>query len=309
MCRTSSRRSINLYPRQHGGRLNIIETSCPPRQEWPKSWSNIEDPVWFLSNEICTDIHQYLFVHWKHGLSVYVDDVKMYGKKQNVAPMWKKLMKLVDLDEPTSFVDHVYLGRTERERKPNENIIEEYNKMFETQISAEATEKWPGWKTLTQRQFRGPTIWKDMPKNALSDTVNWQTRNWRKKKTEQLYKVSTRCLDDHHFKERKNWQRSENCPKYALKSSRNACILARIGRLAILRSVNKLARSVTNWTQACDRRLARFISYIHHTSDYRQYTVMWENRTTLSIGITPRLRLCWGPRRFLIDLQGNLMYL
>ena len=33
---------------------------------------------------------------WKtmdYFLSVYVDDIKMTGKKQNVAPMWKKLMK------------------------------------------------------------------------------------------------------------------------------------------------------------------------------------------------------------------------
>ena len=32
-----------------------------------------------------------LFVHRKQGLflSVYVDDIKMVGKKQNVAPMWK----------------------------------------------------------------------------------------------------------------------------------------------------------------------------------------------------------------------------
>ena len=47
--------------------------------------------------------------------------------------------------------------------------------------------------------------------------------------------------------------------------------LARIGRPEILWSVNKQARSVTKWTQACDRRLARLISYIHFTSDYRQY--------------------------------------
>ena len=42
-----------------------------------------------------------LFVYRKQGLflSVYVDDV------QN--PTWKKLMKLVDLGEPTSFLDHV----------------------------------------------------------------------------------------------------------------------------------------------------------------------------------------------------------
>ena len=51
----------------------------------------------------------------------------------------------------------------------------------------------------------------------------------------------------------------------------NCLYLARIGRPDILWSVNKLARSVTKWTQACDRRLARLISHIHFTSGYRQY--------------------------------------
>ena len=58
-----------------------------------------------------------LFVHRKQGLflSIYVDDIKMAGKQQHMAPMRKKLMKNVDLDEPTSFLDHVYLGCTQRE--------------------------------------------------------------------------------------------------------------------------------------------------------------------------------------------------
>ena len=38
----------------------------------------------------------------------------------------KKLMKNVDLDEPTSFLDHVYLGCAQRECEPNETIVEEY---------------------------------------------------------------------------------------------------------------------------------------------------------------------------------------
>ena len=33
----------------------------------------------------------------------------------------------------------------------------------------------------------------------------------------------------------------------------------------------KLARSITKWTKACDKRLSRWISYIHHTCDYKQY--------------------------------------
>ena len=47
--------------------------------------------------------------------------------------------------------------------------------------------------------------------------------------------------------------------------------LARIGRPNILWSVNKPARSITKWTKACDKRLNRLISYIHHTSEYKQY--------------------------------------
>ena len=42
----------------------------------------------------------------------------------------------------------------------------------------------------------------------------------------------------------------------------------------ILWSVNKLARSITKWTEACDKRLNRLISYIHHTCEYKQYC--WE---------------------------------
>ena len=52
-----------------------------------------------------------LFVHREKGLflSVYVDDIALAGKKQNINPRWKVLNKEVDLGEPTSFLDHVYL--------------------------------------------------------------------------------------------------------------------------------------------------------------------------------------------------------
>ena len=50
-------------------------------------------------------------------LSVYVDDIKLTGKKQHIDPMWKLLKKEVDLGEPTSFLDHVYLGCTQRQSK------------------------------------------------------------------------------------------------------------------------------------------------------------------------------------------------
>ena len=84
-----------------------------------------------------------LFVHIKQKLflSVYVDDIKMAGKNQNLAPMWKKFTKKVDLDEPTSFLDHVHLGCTQRECEPNKGTVEKCKDMFESSISAGATSK------------------------------------------------------------------------------------------------------------------------------------------------------------------------
>ena len=89
------------------------------------------------------------------------------------------------------------------------------------------------------------------------------------KTTQQLYKESTPCIDDHPFKEeelKSVGELSKVCFQIVLK-----CLyLARIGRPDFLWSVNKLARSITKWTKACDKRLARLVSYIHHTCEYRQ---------------------------------------
>ena len=137
--------------------------------------------------------------------------------------------------------------------------------MFKSRISAEATEHLPGGKNLTQKPWRGPPTRKDLLKSVWKDTTNWGS-----KKTKQLHKVSTPCLDDYQIKKEALeavGESSKICPQIVLQF----LCLARIGRPDILWSANELARSVTKRTQACDRRLARLISHIHHTSDYRQY--------------------------------------
>ena len=109
--------------------------------KWPKSWSSIEDPVvplernlygpplagllWEKQFEKILLQHGWekvsnwecLFVHREKGLflSVYVDDIKLAGKKQHMNPMWKVLNKEIDLVEPTSFLDHENLGCTQRQ--------------------------------------------------------------------------------------------------------------------------------------------------------------------------------------------------
>ena len=127
--------------------MKIPKSECPdiwirpPKHKWPKTWSSVEDPVVLLERNLyghplagllwerpfekillkhgwekipnC----ECFFVHREKGLflSVYVDDIKLAGKKQNLGPMWKLLNKEVDLGEPTCFLDHVYLGCTQRQ--------------------------------------------------------------------------------------------------------------------------------------------------------------------------------------------------
>ena len=76
-------------------------------------------------------------------LSVHVDDFKLAGEKQNINPTWKLLMKDVDLGEPASFLDHVYLGCTHRECQISKDIVDNYKSTFESRISAEAMDKIP----------------------------------------------------------------------------------------------------------------------------------------------------------------------
>ena len=147
----------------------------------------------FLLNETCVDTHlqssqgkdnlrkfcwdedgekvplwECLFVHRKQGLflSVYVDDIKMTGKKQNVAPMWKKWMELVDLDGPTSVLDHVCWGCTQRECKPNEAIIDQCRENVRITSFCYAQLKNNQDGKTSQKLPRGHTTWKDMSKSA-----------------------------------------------------------------------------------------------------------------------------------------------
>ena len=76
-------------------------------------------------------------------LSVYVDDIKLAGKKQNIDPMWKVPLKQVESGEPTSILDHLYLGCTQRQCEISKDIVDNYRTMLGSRISAGRTEKLP----------------------------------------------------------------------------------------------------------------------------------------------------------------------
>ena len=120
---------------------------------------------------------------------MYVDDIKLAGKIQNVNPTWTFIMKDVDLGEPTSFL-HVYLGCTQRECQISKDN-EDNDRGFESWISARAKEK---------TTYFGPTTWKVTPRIVWKDIANLQI----KRLINCTDRVATPCMDDHQVKEEEN---------------------------------------------------------------------------------------------------------
>ena len=125
---------------------------------------------------------------------MYVGDIKLAGKKQNIDPMRKILNEEVDLGEPTSFHDHMYLGCTQRQGEISKDIVDNYRTMFESRISAGGTENLPYSENIRISSWSY-----DMEGHAEKCVERYcELAN---RTTQQLYKVSTPCIDDHHRKE------------------------------------------------------------------------------------------------------------
>ena len=157
--RTSSRRSICLYPAKNRRCSTIIENSqigmsrhldSSTTTQVAKSWSSMDDPAVPLERNLYghplegllwerqfekillkygwekVSNWECLFVHREKGLflPVCVDDIKLSGKKQNINPMWLLLNKEIVMGEPTSFLDHVYLGCTQRQCEISKDIVD-----------------------------------------------------------------------------------------------------------------------------------------------------------------------------------------
>ena len=92
------------------------------------------------------------------------------------------------------------------------------------------------------------------------------------KTTQQLYKVSTPCLDDHHFK--KELKSVGELSKVCSQTVRKCLYLARIGRPDILWSVNKLPRSITKWTKQSLWQNIFSFDLLHSSHIWKQ-TILW----------------------------------
>ena len=83
----------------------------------------------------------------------------------------------------------------------------------------------------------------------------------------QLTKVPTPCIDDHLIPVEEFETKGVLAP-VAARIVLMALFFARLARMDVMWTVNLLAREVTRWSAACDRRLHRLICFLHHTKDH-----------------------------------------
>ena len=80
-----------------------------------------------------------------------------------------------------------------------------------------------------------------------------------------LKSVSTPCIDDHQLGP-DDFTSSGKLSAVAARIVLKCLFVSRMQRPDCLWSVNTLAREVTRWNAACDKRLHRLICYLHHSS-------------------------------------------
>ena len=228
--RTSSRRSNQLIPKWKWKMLtnywkfpnrSVQTFGFVHHDKWPKSWSSMEDPVvpvernlyghplagplWERQFEKILLKHGWekipncecLFVHREKGLflSVYVDDKKL-GCKET-----KSWSDVETTQQRSRFVRNQHLScimytwdALKRQCEISKDIVDNYRAMFESRVSAGETEKLSYFENFCISSWSY-----DMEGHAKKCVERYcELAN---KSTQQLYKISTPCIDDHHFKE------------------------------------------------------------------------------------------------------------
>ena len=228
--------------------LKIPKSECPdiwirlPRHKWPKSWSSMEDPVVPLERNLYG--HPLAGLMGKaileHPIETWLGENSKLG--MSLCSLWDRILLIrvcgchsIGWKETKPWSDveatqqrflfgrtNIFLGscvlglhsmtirNKQRHRGPLQNHVRISN--FSGEIGKITIPSKSSYFFMVLRHGRS---WQEVCVERSCELGN--------KTTQQLYKVSTPCIDDHHFK-RKKRNLLENCHMYALKLSWNAYI-------------------------------------------------------------------------------------
>ena len=241
-----------------------------------------------------------LYVHPKKQLflSIYVDDFCMVGKNETRQKMWNLLSKRIVLDPQVPMNGGTYLGCTQYDIEAPENIIKQTQEAYPELTSQTNLPKATCAKNDEYIDFFNKAYPSSKRKKEDSEKTN--VRAWEYEMTghavkcvekyleitkmdiKALKKVVTPNLDDHQLAP-EDFEAKGELHEGAATVVLTCLFLARFQRPDICWTVNSLAREVTRWNLACDRRLLRLISYLHHTKHYTQSAFVGDVLTDLRL--------------------------
>ena len=99
-----------------------------------------------------------------------------------------------------------------------------------------------------------------------------------------LKNVDTPCLDDHQIAP-EDYERPGRLSTIAARIVLKALYVAGMSRPDILWSVIVLAREVTTWNQACDKRLHRSITYLNCTKEFVHVCYVGDSADTCELAL------------------------
>ena len=152
---------------------------------------------------------------------------------------------------------------------------------------------------LAQKLQRGPTTWKDMLGNA------WNVLRNGKQKTEQLYKVSHPCLDEHQIKKEELENKGElSFAAYCLKMLVTGTIWSTWHSV-----VSQQTGTVCHKMDSSMWQTTGTINFLHSFHEWLPPTLSCgQCGSTLSIGVISRFRLCRRSWRLKINIRRSFVH-
>ena len=256
-----------------------------PKEQWPESWKKFRRPVCRLRlalyghplSGVYCELHcnqrlqkkgfspipgwEQCFWHaeLKLILIVYVDDFKMAGPKENLAKGWKLISEEIKLDKPTPLTR--YLGCDHDfgiiEKTEVQSTIDKFAPIVEiaktpkapsilntTMVAAKAEPKGEVARKLTKISYK---------MNGFATQCVDRYLELSNQKEGNLKAAATPSLDETTFASTDFETKGElagMCAKIVMK----VLIMARFYRYDLLFAVNSLARCLTKWNTACDKK-------------------------------------------------------
>ena len=217
-----------------------------------------------------------VFIRWQLQciLSVYVDDFKLAGPKENIDKAWALIQKGVKLDKIAPFDHYLRCGQhptTVSEKDVAKRLENISNHLVDAKADV-------GSPTGTGEKLEPTTKSKVGIRGCRYDMSGFVQQTVEKylelsgKDESSLKKVTTPSIDDHTIDPKEFEEKGELASDgpggwHPAKVLMKMLYCARIVRLDLLWTICSLARQVTKWTRASDRKLHRLVSYLHHSQD------------------------------------------